>query len=220
MARLIGLGVGIALLWVTPANADNVRRWQPYISEASHRFGIPEDWIVRVLRAESGGQTIRNGKPIRSRVGAMGLMQIMPKTWAGLTARYQLGSNPDDPRANILGGTAYLREMYDQFGYPGLFAAYNAGPARYAAYRGGRSRLPRGTVVYVASITGSGSPAPLSPSANIAAVDNDVQPASATPTQTLFFRVKSEPHSESGLPQVSAPSTLFVTLKTIQRGSE
>jgi soluble lytic murein transglycosylase-like protein len=220
MARLIGFGLAAALLWAAPASADTVNRWQPYISEASLRFGIPEDWIVRVMRAESGGQTQRNGKPIRSRVGAMGLMQIMPGTWAGLTMRYALGSNPDDPRTNIFGGTAYLREMYDQFGYPGLFAAYNAGPARYAAYRGGRSRLPRETVAYVASITGSAAPTPLAPSAATAAVHNDGQLASATPPPTLFFRVKSEPHSVSGSPQVTAPSTLFVTLKTTQRGSE
>ena len=167
MARLIGLGVAITLLCAAPANADNVSRWQPYISEASLHFGIPEDWIVRVMRAESGGQTQRNGKPIRSRVGAIGLMQIMPGTWTGLTARYQLGSNPDDPRFNILGGTAYLREMYDQFGYPGLFAAYNAGPARYAAYAAGHSLLPRETIAYVASITGSGSPAPVAPAVHV-----------------------------------------------------
>lgn len=217
---MIGLGIVAALLWVTPANADNVSQWQPHISEASHRFGIPEDWIVRVMRAESGGQTKRNGKAIRSRVGAIGLMQIMPGTWTGLTARYSLGSNPDDPRANILGGTAYLREVYDQFGYPGLFAAYNAGPARYAAYAAGRSRLPRETIAYVASITGSAAPTPLSPSAPAAAVHNDVQLASAAQPQTLFFSVKNQPHSESGLPQDSTQSTLFLTLKTASRGSE
>jgi soluble lytic murein transglycosylase-like protein len=214
MARLIGLGIAFALLWVTPANADSITRWQPYISEASQRFGIPEDWIVRVMRAESGGQTLRNGKPIRSRVGAMGLMQIMPGTWAELRVRYDLGSNPDDPRANILGGTAYLREMYDRFGYPGLFAAYNAGPARYAAYRSGRSRLPSETVAYVASITGSSSPAPVAPATHI---QNDTQLATTLPPPTLFFAVKSHPLSASNSSELSPSSTLFVNLKSAQR---
>jgi soluble lytic murein transglycosylase-like protein len=217
MARLIGLGVAITLLWVAPANADNVRRWQPYINEASQRFGIPEDWIIRVMRAESGGQTIRNGKPIRSRVGAMGLMQIMPGTWTGLTTRYRLGANPDDPRANILGGTAYLREMYDQFGYPGLFAAYNAGPARYAAYRDGRSRLPRETVSYVASITSTATQASVMPAVR---VENGAQIVAVSPPPTLFFSVKSQPNSAPNPPRLSTPSPLFVTLKTTQRGSE
>jgi soluble lytic murein transglycosylase-like protein len=197
VARLIGVAIAFALLWVTPANADSVTRWQPYVSEASIRFGIPEDWIVRVMRAESGGQAQRNGKPIRSRVGAMGLMQIMPGTWAALTARYGLGNNPDDPRTNILGGTAYLREMYDRFGYPGLFAAYNAGPARYAAYRSGRSRLPSETVSYVASITGSASQAPVIPAVS---GENGAQIVAVSPPPTLFFSVKSQPDSASNSP--------------------
>lgn len=220
MARLIGFGLAFALLWAAPAKADSVSRWQPYISEASQRFGIPEDWIVRVMRAESGGQTVRNGRPIRSRVGAMGLMQIMPGTWAGLTARYSLGTNPDDPRSNILGGTAYLREMYDQFGYPGLFAAYNAGPARYAVYAAGRSRLPGETVAYVASITGSTSPAPSTPLKPALSTENDAQLARISLPPGLFFSIKSQPRSAPDLPKSLLPSTLFVTLRVAQRGSE
>jgi hypothetical protein len=214
MARLIASCFVTVLLFVTPARAGPIDRWQPYIAEASQRFGIPEDWIVRVMRSESSGQTTRNGKPIRSRVGAMGLMQIMPGTWTGLTAHYGLGSNPDDPRANILGGTAYLREMYDQFGYPGLFAAYNAGPGRYAAYRDGRSRLPRETVAYVASITRSSPPAPVAPATHI---QNDTQLATILPPPTLFFAVKSHPLSASNSPDLSPSSTLFVNLKSAQR---
>jgi soluble lytic murein transglycosylase-like protein len=217
MARLIGLAITVTLLWAAPANADSVTRWQPYITEASQRFGIPEDWIVRVMRAESGGHSHRNGKPIRSRVGAMGLMQIMPGTWGGLTLRYNLGSNPDDPRANILGGTAYLREMYDQFGYPGLFAAYNAGPARYASTLEGRSRLPSETVAYVASITGSGSPAP---AATAVYVQNDSQLAAASLQPTLLFTVKNRSHSVSHSTELSPSSSLFVRLQSAQREAE
>jgi soluble lytic murein transglycosylase-like protein len=210
MARLIGVAIAAALLWAAPASADTVNRWQPYISEASLRFSIPEDWIVRVMRAESGGRTLRNGKPIRSRVGAMGLMQIMPGTWAELRIRYNLGSNPDDPRANILGGTAYLREMYDRFGYPGLFAAYNAGPARYASALEGRSRLPRETVAYVTSITGSSPPEATTTAVR---VQNDTQRAAILPPPTLFFAVKSHPLSASNSSELSPSSTLFVRLK-------
>ena len=220
MARLIAPLLVIAVVWAAPAHAESVSRWQAQISEASLRFGIPEDWIIRVMRAESSGQTVRNGKPIRSRVGAMGLMQIMPGTWAELTLRYSLGSNPDDPRANILGGTAYLREMYDQFGYPGLFAAYNAGPGRYTEYRSGRSRLPRETIAYVAGITGNGAPAPSAPLASASSVEIDQQIATISPTPTLFFSVKSQPQSPTDWPGSSPPSTLFVALKTAQRGSE
>jgi soluble lytic murein transglycosylase-like protein len=217
VARLIGVAIAFALLWAAPANADSVSRWQSYISEASRRFGIPEDWIVRVMRAESGGQTIKNGKPIRSRVGAMGLMQIMPGTWAELRVRYNLGSNPDDPRTNIMGGTAYLREMYDQFGYPGLFAAYNAGPARYASTLAGRSRRPSETVAYVASITRSRSPAPVAPAIH---VQSDSQLAAASSPPTVFFTVTSHSRSVSHSPELSPPSPLFVRLKSAQREAE
>ena len=129
-----------------------IDRWASPIKEASARFGIPEAWIRRVIGAESGGRTSLDGRSITSRAGAMGLMQLMPGTWAEMRATHGLGSHPHDPRDNILAGTAYLRAMFDRFGYPGLFAAYNAGPARYAEHLAGRRRLPVETVAYVAEI--------------------------------------------------------------------
>src|SRR3546814_584620 len=104
----------IRLLAATPAKADEFERWRPMIEEASTRFGIPTSWIERVMRAESRGLTMLNGRPIRSRAGAMGLMQLMPATWADMRARLGLGRNPDDPRDNILAATFFLRLMYDR----------------------------------------------------------------------------------------------------------
>ncbi|GLV24727.1 hypothetical protein TomTYG45_11670 [Sphingobium sp. TomTYG45] len=69
------------------------------------------------MRAESGGQTRWNGRPIRSSAGAMGLMQLMPATWKEMRVRLGLGNDPDQPRDNILAGTFYLRLMHDRFGY-------------------------------------------------------------------------------------------------------
>src|SRR3546814_3744389 len=66
--------------------------------------------------------------------------------------RLGLGSDPHAPRDNILAGTLYLRLMYDRFGYPGLFGAYNAGPARYAAYLEGRRSLPGETRDYLRKV--------------------------------------------------------------------
>jgi soluble lytic murein transglycosylase-like protein len=144
------------LLWLVfasaPARADPVARWRPYVEEASARFGVPADWIERVMRAESGGRTMLAGRPIVSSAGAMGLMQLMPGTWADMRARLRLGSDPHAPRDNILAGTLYLRLMHERFGYPGLFAAYNAGPARYAAVRAGKATLPGETRRYVATL--------------------------------------------------------------------
>src|SRR3546814_207365 len=104
------------------------------------------------MRAESGGRTRLHGEPITSWAGAMGLMQLMPGTWAELSVAHDWGSDPNDPRNNILAGTAYLRAMYDRFGYPGLFAAYHAGPGRYAAHLRSGQPLPSETRAYLAAV--------------------------------------------------------------------
>ncbi len=142
-------------LWASAAEADPVTRWRPYTQEASLRFEVPLAWIERVLTAESGGTTTLNGRPITSSAGAMGLMQLMPRTWAEIRSSLGLGHNPHDPRDNILAGTYYLMQMHRRFGYPGLFAAYNAGPARYSAWRSGRRGLPAETRAYVAAVAGA-----------------------------------------------------------------
>jgi soluble lytic murein transglycosylase-like protein len=116
-----------------------------FITEAARRFGVPEAWIRAVMRVESRGDT----RAI-SKAGAMGLMQIMPATWAEMRARYGLGSDPYDPRDNILAGAAFLREMHDRYGSPGFLAAYNAGPGRYEEYRTTGRPLPAETRAYVA----------------------------------------------------------------------
>jgi soluble lytic murein transglycosylase-like protein len=152
MAWLRRALLALALLWATPAAADPLDHWSAHIEEASARFGVPADWIRRVMRAESGGRTTLGGRPIVSHAGAMGLMQIMPGTWAELRALLNLGGDPHDPRDNILAGTYYLRRMHDRFGYPGLFAAYNAGPARYAQHLTTGRRLPRETVAYAGKV--------------------------------------------------------------------
>jgi soluble lytic murein transglycosylase-like protein len=88
----------------------------------------------------------------RSERGAMGLMQIMPKTWTELRARYGLGADPYDPRDNILAGAAYICELYDRYGAPGFLAAYNAGPGRYERHLATGRPLPDETQAYVATL--------------------------------------------------------------------
>jgi hypothetical protein len=82
----------------------------------------------------------------------MGLMQIMPKTWTELRARYGLGADPYDPRDNILAGAAYIRELCDRYGAPGFLAAYNAGPRRYERHLAAGRPLPDETQAYVATL--------------------------------------------------------------------
>lgn len=151
-------GIVLALSVVGPARGSPsaVSKWHVYSSEAAASFGIPVEWIERVMAAESAGRVSIDGRPIRSSRGAMGLMQLMPATWADMRARLGLGNDPDEPRDNIMAGTFYLRLLFDRFGYPGLFAAYNAGPKRYAAYLARMRGLPSETLAYLKSVTGKG----------------------------------------------------------------
>lgn len=121
-------------------------RFAAFIDEASERFSVPVNWIGSVISIESGGDV-----HARSPKGAIGLMQIMPATWAELRERYSLGSDPYDPRNNVLAGTAYLRELLDRYGSPGVFAAYNAGPGRYEEHLAG-GPLPDETRAYAAKL--------------------------------------------------------------------
>ncbi len=118
-----------------------------FVTEASRRFAVPEHWIRAVLHVESDGK-IR----ARSQKGAMGLMQIMPKTWIELRARYGLGADPYDPHDNIVAGAAYIRELHDRYGAPGFLAAYNAGPRRYENHLATGRPLPDETQAYVATL--------------------------------------------------------------------
>ena len=120
-----------------------------HIAEAAQRFELPAAWIRAVLRTESDGDP-RAVSP----KGAIGLMQIMPGTWAGLRVRYHLGNDPHDPHDNIIAGAAYIRELYDRYGSPGWIAAYNAGPGRYEDSLKGRP-LPAETRAYVANVAPS-----------------------------------------------------------------
>ncbi len=148
-------GVSISAVCAASAQAQSapiatVNPADPYaadIAEASRRFSIPESWIRAVIRVESSGR-VRAVSP----KGAIGLMQIMPDTWAGLRLRYRLGRNPRDPHDNILAGAAYLREMHDRYGAAGFLAAYNAGPGRYAEYLATGRPLPAETLAYVAAL--------------------------------------------------------------------
>lgn len=172
MTRSSIAAAALALFVAAPANAQptpvtitsDSHSAANAVSDAALRFGIPEHWIYAVMRAESAGRVNAT-----SPVGAQGLMQIMPATWAVLRARYGLGSNAYDPRDNIMAGAAYIREMYDQFGAPGFLGAYNAGPGRYGDYVIKGRSLPAETRAYMAKIApaiagGSQAPSNLAPS--------------------------------------------------------
>lgn len=156
-AALALLAIGSTSVIASPAlpSTDNGRSAVPLpvqraptrqdlIEEASRRFSIPARWIAEVMAVESRGD-VRALSP----KGAIGLMQIMPETYAGLRLRYGLGPNPWNPRDNVFAGAAYLRELYDRYGAPGFLAAYNAGPGRWDDYRLHGRPLAAETVAYL-----------------------------------------------------------------------
>ena len=189
-----------AILAAAPAAPPGVEQWRPLIAEAAQRFDVPPAWIAAVMAAESGGRTHLNGVPITSRAGAMGLMQVMPATYDALRLAHGLGPDPYDPRDNILAGTAYLAAMRARFGYPGAFAAYNAGPARYEAHLRTGAALPGETRAYIASLARTPGSAAL-------------PPAVLSGTR-LFFRLDATSTPDLERPAATLPSGLFVPLAT------
>lgn len=128
-------------------------RWNSLVAQASRRFSIPAAWIRAVMQTESGGRTMSAAfKPITSRVGAMGLMQLMPATYAQMRGEYRLGSNPYDPHDNVIAGVAYLDWLYHKYGYPAMFAAYNDGPGHLEERLMKGGLLPTETRNYITHI--------------------------------------------------------------------
>lgn len=130
-----------------------IRRWTGNVQGASKRFGVPVLWINAVMRMESGGRTMLAEKlPMISDRGALGLMQVLPGTYDEMRQQYKLGADPFYPHDNIMAGVAYLRWLKGKYGFPALFAAYNAGPQRVDDLLARGIALPAETQAYVAGI--------------------------------------------------------------------
>jgi soluble lytic murein transglycosylase-like protein len=97
------------------------------IAEHAATHDLEPRLVEAVIQCESGWDP-----RAVSRVGALGLMQLMPATAVELAV-----DDPLDERQNVAGGTAYLRRMLDRFGRLDLaLAAYNAGPEAVERYGG------------------------------------------------------------------------------------
>jgi hypothetical protein len=133
--------------------AQLIKRWNPITTKASKRFGVPLLWINAVMRLESGGRTmLAENQRMISDKGALGLMQVLPGTFAEMRAEHRLGPDAFEPVANINAGTAYLAWLRRKYGYPAMFAAYNAGPGQVEAVMAHTRVLPAETRAYLAGI--------------------------------------------------------------------
>ncbi len=109
-------------------NASHPVDLNEVVNAASGTYRLDPDLVNSVIRAESGFN-VRAVSP----KGAQGLMQLMPQTASELGVQ-----NAFDPRANVEGGTRYLRELLERYDFDLIkaLAAYNAGPQRVEQYGG------------------------------------------------------------------------------------
>lgn len=120
-------------------------KYEDAVVREAERIGLDPNIAVHALYKETGN--LRNPETVRSKAGAIGIMQLMPKT------AKELGVDPLNPEENIRGGVMYLKKMMDKYNDPTLaLAAYNAGPGRVdRALKSGKGieALPRETRNYV-----------------------------------------------------------------------
>ncbi len=130
IADLPDLPVAAAMVPVAVTQGSTPTRAEMHqmLAHAGAAHHIDTDLLASVVKAESGGRV-----HAVSRVGAQGLMQLMPGTAS------QMGvENAFLPEQNIAGGTAYLDELLTRYHENIAFAlaAYNAGPGAVDRYRG------------------------------------------------------------------------------------
>jgi hypothetical protein len=126
-------------------------KYEDLVLAEAQRQGLDPALARHVLYKETGN--LANPESAKSRAGALGVMQLMPKT------AKMLGVDPLNPEENIRGGVTYLKQMYDKYNDPVLAAAaYNAGPGRLdKALKGqGIQALPRETRMYIAGLAEGG----------------------------------------------------------------
>lgn len=111
-----------------PTTAKSNTSFADIIKQASEKYGVSEQVISAVIKQESGF----NARAV-SQCGAQGLMQLMPRTAAGLGVK-----DAFNPEENIMAGTKYLKEKLDEFGgsLEMALAAYNAGSGAVRRYQG------------------------------------------------------------------------------------
>ncbi len=108
-------------------NLIKTSRYDNDITQTARSYDIDPALVKAVIHAESHF----NPRAV-SRVGAQGLMQLMP----GTAAMYQV-SNPFNPQENIEAGCRHLQYLMGKYNNIDLvLAAYNAGEGTVAQYNG------------------------------------------------------------------------------------
>jgi soluble lytic murein transglycosylase len=119
------------------------------ISAGAKQNRLDEAWVYGIVRQES-----RFYSEAKSRVGAMGLMQLMPATARWIAQRLGISNfragDAVTVDTNTAFGTYYMRHVLDDLGHAVLATAgYNAGPSRAKRWR---DRKPLEGAIYTESI--------------------------------------------------------------------
>lgn len=123
------------------------------IIQEANAQGIDPGIALAVARTESGVcHWTPDGSVVTSSAGAIGVMQLEPATAA------QLGVDPYNVNANIHGGVAYLKELYQKYGnWSDALAAYNWGPGKMDNALNTAAAIPGQVLNYVRGILGIGT---------------------------------------------------------------
>jgi hypothetical protein len=113
-----------------PSQAVPNGQWGALIFETARRHGLNPKVVAAVIGAESSGNPMAV-----SRVGARGLMQLMPATAERFGISHQ---ELFDPAQNLEAGSRYLSWLIEQFpnDLAKVLAAYNAGENAVTRYNG------------------------------------------------------------------------------------
>lgn len=100
-------------------------KFSEYVEEYSEKYGVEKEWIYAIIKTESNFNT-----KIVSKMGAIGLMQIMEETAQEVTDDTEIeGIDLKDPNTNIKIGTKYFKMLLEYYNdnYYLALASYNAG---------------------------------------------------------------------------------------------
>ena len=127
LALAIAIGFAYQTIWDKIDRNRYCREYSDYVTKYSEEYVVPEYVVYAVIKTESDFES-----NAVSSAGAIGLMQIMPNTFATLVSQTKEGYAEGmlyDPQTNIKYGVYYIAQLFAKYGnWDTTFAAYNAGP--------------------------------------------------------------------------------------------